>query len=346
MKAPGSNGYQELDTQVLPTTIQKGNFIYHSNTLQPLGSDPLPNSLYLSGKPVWFGSLQWPPVNPSAPNAVRDKSKAYIDQWWSIFNKFPAGQRYVASRGGPGPTPTPTPVPTPTPAPTATPVPTPTPGVNLALNKPATSSTPANAAESAAFAVNGQVYDKWCSSVASKWLQVDLGAPFNLNKFITKHAAAGGELPEWNTRAYNIQLSTNGATWTTPVTVSNNAAGTTIDSIPPTSARYVKLNIVQAEQVGNNASRIYEFEIYGGAVGPTPTPTATPTPVPTPPPTPVPTPSPTPVPTPIPTPVPTPTPTPPPTQISISDVQGLQQALDGKADKGHTHPIPAGTTGQ
>lgn len=77
---------------------------------------------------------------------------------------------------------------------------------------------------------------------------------------------------------------------------------------------------------------------------PTPTPTATPTPVPTPTPTPQPTPTPTPNPTP--TPTPAPTPTPPPGPLHISDIEGLQQALDGKADKGHTHGIPASQTSQ
>jgi hypothetical protein len=49
-------------------------------------------------------------------------------------------------------------------------------------------------------------------------------------------------------------------------------------------------------------------------------------------------PNPTPTPAPTPTP-PGPTPT-PPLQIQISDVQGLQEALDGKTDKGHTHTVP------
>lgn len=50
-----------------------------------------------------------------------------------------------------------------------------------------------------------------------------------------------------------------------------------------------------------------------------------------------------PKPTPTPGPVPTPT---PPAQIQIGDVMGLQEALDRKSDKGHTHAIPAGQTGQ
>jgi hypothetical protein len=71
-----------------------------------------------------------------------------------------------------------------------------------------------------------------------------------------------------------------------------------------------------------------------------------PKPEPTPPPTPIPTPEPTPTPPPQPTPTPGPTPTPTPTpgQIQISDVEGLQEALDAKANKGHTHSVPSSET--
>lgn len=37
---------------------------------------------------------------------------------------------------------------------------------------------------------------------------------------------------------------------------------------------------------------------------------------------------------------------PPRLPIQISDVEGLQEALDAKSDKGHKHPIPAGETGE
>jgi hypothetical protein len=82
----------------------------------------------------------------------------------------------------------------------------------------------------------------------------------------------------------------------------------------------------------------------GGTPTPTPTPAPTPTPTPPPTPTPAPTPTPTPPPTPTPTPPPTPTPTPPPAQIKISDVQGLQEALDAKSNQGHTHVVPGTQT--
>jgi hypothetical protein len=75
----------------------------------------------------------------------------------------------------------------------------------------------------------------------------------------------------------------------------------------------------------------------GGSVGPTPTPTP-------PQPTPTPTPTPSPTATPSPTVAPTPTPVPTPHTHTISEIQGLQEALDSKANRSHTHPVI--TTGE
>src|SRR4029453_204375 len=71
------------------------------------------------------------------------------------------------------------------------------PGPNLALNKPATADSSCNSDEGPAKAVNGSVSggnsDKWCSHGTNKFLQVDLGASQSVNRFVVKHAGAGGE---------------------------------------------------------------------------------------------------------------------------------------------------------
>ena len=140
-------------------------------------------------------------------------------------------------------------------------------GGNLALNKPTTSTTPCNANEGSAKAVNGSVSggttDKWCSLATPKWLQVDLGANTTVNRFVVQHAAAGGESASWNTRDFNIQVSPDASTWTTVVNVTANTAGTTSHPITATSTRYVRLNIVTPTQTTDTAARIYELEAYG-----------------------------------------------------------------------------------
>ena len=65
----------------------------------------------------------------------------------------------------------------------------------------------------------------------------------------------------WNTKAFTIQTSSNGTTWSTPVTVTNNTANTSTHAISATSARYIKLTVTTASQVGDPATRIYDFEV-------------------------------------------------------------------------------------
>ncbi|MFY0573827.1 PKD domain-containing protein [Cystobacter fuscus] len=137
--------------------------------------------------------------------------------------------------------------------------------VNLALNKPATGSTACNSSETPAKAVNGSVSgggtDKFCSLTAASWLQVDLGSVQTVRSFTVKHAGAGGESSTWNTKAFTIQTSSNGTSWSTPVTVTNNTANASTHSISATSARYIKLNVTTPTQNGDPATRIYEFEV-------------------------------------------------------------------------------------
>ncbi|MFJ9824369.1 discoidin domain-containing protein [Streptomyces sp. NPDC101160] len=138
---------------------------------------------------------------------------------------------------------------------------------NLALNRPATASGQCNADESAPKAVNGSVSggttDKWCTLTTSKWLEVDLGASRTLNRFVVKHAAAGGESATWNTRDFTVQVRDSAtAPWTTAVTVTGNTAATTTHPVSLT-ARYVRLVITKPTQTTDPAARIYEFEAWG-----------------------------------------------------------------------------------
>ncbi|NQX46567.1 discoidin domain-containing protein [Paenibacillus tritici] len=136
---------------------------------------------------------------------------------------------------------------------------------NLALNRPATVDSTCNASQTAAKAVEGSVVNdsKWCSKSGNRWLQIDLGSVRQVNQFIIKHAAEGGETTSYNTKAYNIQVSNDGANWNTVVNVTNNTKGTTVDNITVVSARYIKLNVTTPTQTANPAARIYEFEVYG-----------------------------------------------------------------------------------
>ena len=148
----------------------------------------------------------------------------------------------------------------------ASPPPGPVPG-NLALNRPATGSTPCASSEGPEKAVNGSVSggnsDKWCSGAgASGFLQVDLGVTRSLTSFTVRHAGAGGEGLNGNTRDFDIQVSANGTTFTTVAQVRGNSANVSTHPVTA-SGRYIRLQIITAEQNGGGTARIYEFEAYG-----------------------------------------------------------------------------------
>jgi F5/8 type C domain-containing protein len=91
--------------------------------------------------------------------------------------------------------------------------------VNLALHRPATGSVPCSQDQGPEKAVNGSVAggeaDRWCARDRPLFLQVDLGALRPVTRFIVKHASAGGESEESDTREFTIELSHDGKTFTT-----------------------------------------------------------------------------------------------------------------------------------
>jgi hypothetical protein len=98
---------------------------------------------------------------------------------------------------------------------------------NLALHRPATGSVPCSQDQGPEKAVNGSVgggqSDRWCADDPPLFLQVDLGAVRPVARFVVKHASAGGESEDADTRDFNIQLSNDGKTFTT--VASSSGAG-------------------------------------------------------------------------------------------------------------------------
>lgn len=87
----GPSGYQEIDLDVEATTLRRGNYNTQDNAIpasEALGSETLPNSLFRSAKPDYFGSLPWPAIDPLNPNPS--------------FESIPAGYRYARGTAVPG----------------------------------------------------------------------------------------------------------------------------------------------------------------------------------------------------------------------------------------------------
>ena len=88
-------GSSLYDSGTLRTMVRWGNWsartndsvagsgvVFHTNGVANLGDTVIPNSYYLSGKPSFFGGLDWPPYNPYKPAA-------------NSLTNIPAGYRYV-----------------------------------------------------------------------------------------------------------------------------------------------------------------------------------------------------------------------------------------------------------
>jgi hypothetical protein len=151
---------------------------------------------------------------------------------------------YVAAYTGPANAPPPSG--TTTPPPTCN---------NIALNRPATSSSTESAAYPAANAVDGNTATRWSSSFAdNQWLQVDLGSARAINAVNLNWEAAYDS-------AYQIQTA-DGASgpWTTRATRTGATGG--IEAVPvPATARYVRLNAqTRATPYG---SSLWEFAVCG-----------------------------------------------------------------------------------
>jgi hypothetical protein len=95
---------------------------------------------------------------------------------------------------------------------------------NLALRRPVTGAPPCRDDQGPEKAVNGSVTggesDKWCAEERPFFLQVDLGETRAVARFVVKHASAGGENEESDTREFNIQVSADGKVFTTVETSS------------------------------------------------------------------------------------------------------------------------------
>jgi len=149
---------------------------------------------------------------------------------------------------------------------------------NLALGRPATSSSNEAAGTTPNLAVDGNLTSRWSSGFSDpQWIQIDLGSTQTIGRVVLRWEAAYG-------RSYQIQTSGNGTSWTTVYSTTTGDGGTDDLSVSG-SGRYIRMyGTARATPYGYS---LFEFEVYGGSGGPTattppPGPTATPTRTPTP----------------------------------------------------------------
>ena len=90
---------------------------------------------------------------------------------------------------------------------------------------------------------------------------MDFKEPYQISRYVVRHAEAGGSEPELNSRDFTVETSLDGETWTTVGTHVGNTAPVTDASITPVEARYVRVTVTDGGSDG--FVRIGDIEVYG-----------------------------------------------------------------------------------
>lgn len=136
--------------------------------------------------------------------------------------------------------------------------------INVALNKTATAS--GNDGNLPGGAVDGSTTSRWSASPIPQWLEVDLGAVYDISRT---------ELVAYEDRAYRFTVeakTTAGGTYAQIVNRSSNTTPGTIaapitDNFTAVPARYVRLNVTGASGYTGTWASIIEFRVFGVAGG-------------------------------------------------------------------------------
>jgi len=139
------------------------------------------------------------------------------------------------------------------------------PATNLAAGRPATASSQVNAAYAPGAATDGNADTYWesANNAFPQWVQVDLGASYEVGRVTLRLPPAAA----WQTRTQTLSLhaSTNGTTFSdavgpTTYTFNPASANTVTIAVPGVSARYLRVAI--SANSGWPAGQLAELEAY------------------------------------------------------------------------------------
>ncbi|MDR1812547.1 MAG: discoidin domain-containing protein [Candidatus Fibromonas sp.] len=132
--------------------------------------------------------------------------------------------------------------------------------IDLARNGTATASR-SEGAYTPDKAIDGDAQTRWSSfrdgatDNNTQWIIVDLGKVYKVNKVILKWERSYG-------KAYNIDVSTDKASWTTVAAITGNTQLDKVHSFDPINAQYVRMDGKERGYEYGGFS-LYSFEIYG-----------------------------------------------------------------------------------
>ncbi|WP_433573251.1 discoidin domain-containing protein [Streptomyces sp. CA-251247] len=130
--------------------------------------------------------------------------------------------------------------------------------VLLSQGKTVTASSQENGGTPASAAVDGDNGTRWASAFSDpQWIQVDLGTSATVNQVVLAWETAYA-------KAYRVEFSTNGTSWTTAHSTTTATGGTETLNVSGT-ARYVRVyGTARATQYGYS---LWEFKVYGTTDG-------------------------------------------------------------------------------
>ena len=121
----------------------------------------------------------------------------------------------------------------------------------------ATASSSETASLGAALAVDGNPATRWSSAFADpQWLRVDLGAERHINRVVINWETA-------SSKAYTLEVSNDGNSWTPIHTQTNGAAGPVKTTISDLNGRGRYLRLHSTKRTTPWGVSIYELEVYG-----------------------------------------------------------------------------------
>ncbi|MFC9331225.1 ricin-type beta-trefoil lectin domain protein [Kitasatospora sp. NPDC057015] len=127
-------------------------------------------------------------------------------------------------------------------------------GTDLAQGRPTTASSVEVSTLGATLATDGKPATRWASNYSDpQWLQIDLGTTQSVKEVKLTWEAAYG-------KAYQIQTSNDGTTWTTIYTTTTGTGGTNDLTGLTGSGRYIRMNgTTRGTTFGYS---LYSFEVY------------------------------------------------------------------------------------
>lgn len=122
---------------------------------------------------------------------------------------------------------------------------------------------------------DGTPYNLWTSAALNvRSLTFNFAAPYNLSRYVIRHAGDSGLNPSWNTRDFRFQVSLDGQLWSTIDTCVSNTANVTDVEFPLVTAQFARILI---DNPGSDTTaRIADVELFGRnpltLIAPTPDP--------------------------------------------------------------------------